>query len=144
MRNVVVHDYGKVDLDLVWKTVVNDILVLKAFCEKAGNFSAFFHRANRCAARLFMFLERQFSLFSAAVYAVYRLCRCLRGFYIFGLFVDVSQYRRAKAYRRYPPVNPSILLDTLAHPLYPLVSIWLLAAEDKFVLIAARQVLIAI
>ena len=34
MRNIVVHDYGKIDLDLVWKTVKNDIPILKSFCNQ--------------------------------------------------------------------------------------------------------------
>jgi uncharacterized protein with HEPN domain len=28
MRNIIVHDYGEVDLELVWKTISNDIPVL--------------------------------------------------------------------------------------------------------------------
>ena len=33
MRNVVVHDYGNIKLELVWNTVTNDIPILKKFCE---------------------------------------------------------------------------------------------------------------
>ena len=34
MRNIVVHDYGNVDLDVVWNTAIHDVPELKAFCEK--------------------------------------------------------------------------------------------------------------
>ncbi len=33
MRNVVVHDYGNVDLEEVWVAATRDVPVLKAFCE---------------------------------------------------------------------------------------------------------------
>ena len=33
MRNVVVHDYGNVALDIVWDAAVNDLPVLMRFCE---------------------------------------------------------------------------------------------------------------
>ena len=34
MRNIVVHDYGSIRLEIVWQTVQNDIPVLKQFCEE--------------------------------------------------------------------------------------------------------------
>ena len=34
MRNIVVHDYGNVDLNEVWIAAANDTPVLKSFCEK--------------------------------------------------------------------------------------------------------------
>ena len=34
MRNIVAHHYGKIELEVVWDTLTNDIPVLKAFCEK--------------------------------------------------------------------------------------------------------------
>jgi len=33
MRNIIVHDYGEVRLSVVWNVAVEDIPVLKAFCE---------------------------------------------------------------------------------------------------------------
>ena len=33
-RNLYVHDYGNVDLELVWNTIIDDIPVLKNFCEE--------------------------------------------------------------------------------------------------------------
>ena len=35
MRNIVVHDYGSIDLDIVWDVATRDIPVLKAFCVQA-------------------------------------------------------------------------------------------------------------
>ena len=32
MRNIIVHDYGKIQLDRVWNIITEDIPVLKAFC----------------------------------------------------------------------------------------------------------------
>ena len=32
MRNIIVHDYGKIQLDRVWSIITEDIPVLKAFC----------------------------------------------------------------------------------------------------------------
>jgi len=32
MRNLVVHDYGRVNLELLWNTVITDIPELKQFC----------------------------------------------------------------------------------------------------------------
>ena len=32
MRNIMVHDYGKIQLDRVWNIIMEDIPVLKAFC----------------------------------------------------------------------------------------------------------------
>ena len=34
MRNIVVHDYGSIDLDIVWDVVNHDIPGLKSFCEQ--------------------------------------------------------------------------------------------------------------
>ena len=34
MRNIVVHDYGNIDLDILWSVVNNDIPSLRAFCER--------------------------------------------------------------------------------------------------------------
>lgn len=33
MRNVVAHNYGKIDNQTLWETITNDIPVLKNFCE---------------------------------------------------------------------------------------------------------------
>ena len=35
MRNIVVHDYGSIDLDIVWDWANQDIPELKAFCVQA-------------------------------------------------------------------------------------------------------------
>ena len=35
MRNIVVHDYGSIDLDIVWDVANRDIPKLKAFCVQA-------------------------------------------------------------------------------------------------------------
>ena len=32
MRNIIVHDYGKIQLDWVWKIITEDIPTLKKFC----------------------------------------------------------------------------------------------------------------
>lgn len=32
MRNVLAHDYGRVDRELIWSSVVDDFPVLEAFC----------------------------------------------------------------------------------------------------------------
>jgi uncharacterized protein with HEPN domain len=34
MRNVVAHNYGKVDHEAVWETAINDIPALLSFCEE--------------------------------------------------------------------------------------------------------------
>ena len=34
MRNIVVHDYGNVELDEVWDAAMDDTPVLNAFCEE--------------------------------------------------------------------------------------------------------------
>ena len=34
MRNIVAHGYGGIRLDIVWQTVLNDIPILKQFCEE--------------------------------------------------------------------------------------------------------------
>lgn len=35
MRNLFAHNYGAIDIDLVWETAVNDIPMLLAFCEQS-------------------------------------------------------------------------------------------------------------
>ena len=34
MRNIVAHDYGNVDIEEIWNVAVNDIPILKDFCER--------------------------------------------------------------------------------------------------------------
>ena len=34
MRNLVAHSYGSLSRDIIWETAVNDIPVLKEFCEE--------------------------------------------------------------------------------------------------------------
>ncbi len=34
MRNIVAHQYGSIDLSIVWNTVVRDIPQLREFCEE--------------------------------------------------------------------------------------------------------------
>ena len=34
MRNIVVHNYGHIDLEILWSAVTEDIPVLKVFCQK--------------------------------------------------------------------------------------------------------------
>ena len=34
MRNIVVHDYGNVDREVVWETAMTDIPALRTFCEE--------------------------------------------------------------------------------------------------------------
>ena len=45
MRNLFAHNYGAVDVGLVWETAVSDIPVLHAFCEQT--------------IRMFRFLEQE-------------------------------------------------------------------------------------
>ena len=33
-RNVVAHNYGKIDKEILWETIMNDIPALKEYCEK--------------------------------------------------------------------------------------------------------------
>ena len=33
MRNIAAHNYGEIDIDILWETVVSDIPELKNFCE---------------------------------------------------------------------------------------------------------------
>ncbi|MBR3143733.1 DUF86 domain-containing protein [Candidatus Saccharibacteria bacterium] len=33
-RNIVTHDYGKIDVKKMWDTVIDDVPALKEFCEK--------------------------------------------------------------------------------------------------------------
>ena len=37
MRKIVVHDYGNIDLEVVWNVATEDIPVLKSFCESQLN-----------------------------------------------------------------------------------------------------------
>lgn len=34
MRNMLAHAYGEVDEEIIWETAINDIPMLKAFCDK--------------------------------------------------------------------------------------------------------------
>ncbi|MDR3154134.1 MAG: DUF86 domain-containing protein [Deltaproteobacteria bacterium] len=34
LRNIAVHGYGKLEFDVVWKTIKEDIPVLKSFCQE--------------------------------------------------------------------------------------------------------------
>ena len=34
LRNVVAHNYGKIDKEILWETIMNDIPALKEYCEK--------------------------------------------------------------------------------------------------------------
>ncbi len=34
IRNIVVHDYGSIDLEILWDVANNDIPALKTFCER--------------------------------------------------------------------------------------------------------------
>ena len=34
MRNLVAHNYGNMDLEIIWETAINDIPTLKRFCEE--------------------------------------------------------------------------------------------------------------
>ena len=34
LRNIIVHDYGKIQLDQVWQIITEDIPVLKTFCNE--------------------------------------------------------------------------------------------------------------
>ncbi len=34
MRNVVAHEYGNIDTDIIWETATENIIQLKDFCEK--------------------------------------------------------------------------------------------------------------
>lgn len=35
MRNLFAHNYGAVDVEMVWETAVSDIPLLRSFCEKS-------------------------------------------------------------------------------------------------------------
>lgn len=37
MRNIAAHNYGEIDIDILWETALYDIPDLKAFCDKALN-----------------------------------------------------------------------------------------------------------
>ena len=32
MRNIAAHNYGEIDIDILWETVIGDIPELKTFC----------------------------------------------------------------------------------------------------------------
>lgn len=32
LRNIVAHDYGKIDVEILWETLENDVPVLKNYC----------------------------------------------------------------------------------------------------------------
>lgn len=34
MRNIAAHNYGEIDVDILWETAVHDIPELKEFCER--------------------------------------------------------------------------------------------------------------
>ena len=34
MRNIAAHNYGEIDIEILWETAVGDIPELKAYCEK--------------------------------------------------------------------------------------------------------------
>ncbi len=34
MRNIVAHEYGSIDAEILWETVENDIPALKEYCDK--------------------------------------------------------------------------------------------------------------
>ncbi|MBO5007698.1 MAG: DUF86 domain-containing protein [Clostridia bacterium] len=34
MRNIAVHNYGEIDIDILWETATCDILDLKEYCQK--------------------------------------------------------------------------------------------------------------
>ena len=33
MRNLLAHDYGSANIEIVWQTIINDLPVLQGFCE---------------------------------------------------------------------------------------------------------------
>ncbi len=34
MRNIAAHNYGEIDIDILWETISSDIPALKEYCEK--------------------------------------------------------------------------------------------------------------
>jgi|LSQX01.1.fsa_nt_gb uncharacterized protein with HEPN domain len=42
MRNVAAHNYGEIDLEILWETVINDVPALKDFCRRKDNVYKFF------------------------------------------------------------------------------------------------------
>jgi uncharacterized protein with HEPN domain len=37
MRNIAAHNYGEIDLEVLWETVSTDVPILKEYCEKIQN-----------------------------------------------------------------------------------------------------------
>ena len=37
MRNIAAHNYGEIDLEVLWETVSTDVPILKEYCEKILN-----------------------------------------------------------------------------------------------------------
>ena len=37
MRNIAAHNYGEIDIDILWETAIGDIPNLKVYCEKIIN-----------------------------------------------------------------------------------------------------------
>ena len=37
MRNIAAHNYGEIDIDILWETAADDIPLLKAYCESFLN-----------------------------------------------------------------------------------------------------------
>ena len=37
LRNIVAHSYGKIDKEILWETLVQDIPALNAYCEQIMN-----------------------------------------------------------------------------------------------------------
>lgn len=37
MRNIAAHNYGEIDIDILWETAIGDIPNLKEYCEKIIN-----------------------------------------------------------------------------------------------------------
>lgn len=37
MRNIATHNYGEIDLEVLWETVSTDVPILKEYCEKILN-----------------------------------------------------------------------------------------------------------
>lgn len=37
MRNIAAHNYGEIDVDILWETAIDDIPCLKKYCERIIN-----------------------------------------------------------------------------------------------------------
>jgi len=37
MRNIAAHNYGEIDLEVLWETVSTDVPILREYCEKILN-----------------------------------------------------------------------------------------------------------